>query len=68
MFREFEESLLRYLCFISLVVRKWKLNTKVKILVTRLDESWTHHCQLGLTKILQILDFYYGGTQQNFQK
>ena len=30
-----------------------------KINATRLDESWTHRFQL---------DFYYGGTRQDFQK
>jgi len=39
-----------------------------EILVTRLDESWTHHFHLELKKSFLMLDFNNGGTHQTFQK
>lgn len=28
----------------------------LEIIATHLDESWTHHLQLGLAKVLKVLD------------
>ena len=40
-----------------------------EILETFLDESWTHHVELGLTKVfflISVLDFYTGRTFSKF--
>ena len=50
--------------------------TSAEILATHLDDSRTHHFQLGLAKvftrtksnIFKFHDFYNGGARQNFQK
>ena len=38
------------------------------MLTIRLDESWTHHSQLGLAKVFKFQNSYNDGTPQNFQK
>lgn len=38
------------------------------MLTTRLDQSWTRHSQLGLTKVFKFQNSYNDGTPQNFQK
>ena len=53
-----------FTCFLYMF-RRQLIQSLPEVFATCLDESWTHHLQLGLTKILRILDFYNGGKKSS---